>query len=322
MKHRVKKILREEFSQREETIEEGAVANWLTATALVLGSLAPNSSIAQKFNKGNDEEKVTILSKIKSGAENGDEKLTSLFNKIKKKAEVKKDDNEAKSNTFSVESFEQKAKELGGVVGVGKSIDLSTSKKIAIHNAKAKIGSGVQIGTRLVDQIVFKNSQGEYVSYVILVTSQKINEEQPATNQEYLDTFDDIFDWSQNTRFMIGQGDRHLNSLGLESVIMKSDSDNLIIKYAVDDNNRVVYMIGMMAKGGRFTREDVPDYRLWINRLMDYLRNGYTMVTTANEYSQKLINSLKSQGVTVTHRGDFNMGDNPNERFKHLVLTL
>ena len=72
----------------------------------------------------------------------------------------------------------------------------------------------------------------------IFVLPQNINEEQPATNQEYLDTFEDIFDWSQNTRGMIGQGDSHLNSLGLESVIMKSDSDNLIIKYAVDDKTR------------------------------------------------------------------------------------
>jgi len=169
MKHRIKKLLREEFSQREETIDEGAVANWLTATALVLGSLAPNSSLAQKFNSGNDEVKVSILSKIKSGAENGNEKLVSLFNKIKKKAEVKKDDSETNSNTFSVESFEQKAKELGGVVGVGKSTDLSTSKKIAIHKAKVKYGSGIQRGGRVVDTKVLQDSDGKYITYVIFV---------------------------------------------------------------------------------------------------------------------------------------------------------
>lgn len=165
-------------------------------------------------------------------------------------------------------------------------------------------------------QIIKKILRESFESY------QNINEEQPATNQEYLDTFEAVYDWSQNTRNMIATGDSYLNSLGLESVIMKSDSDNLIIKYAVDENKKVVYMIGMMAKGGRFTREDIPDYKLWIDRLMDYLRNGYTMVTTANKHSQKLINSLTSRGVNANHMSNIRTGDNDYENFSHVVLSL
>jgi hypothetical protein len=149
-----------------------------------------------------------------------------------------------------------------------------------------------------------------------------LDEEQPATNQEYLDTFDALYNWSQNTRDMIGAGDSYLNSLGLESVVMKSDSDNLIIKYAVDEHNKIVYMVGLMAKGGRFTREDIPDYKLWIDRLMGYLRNGYTMITTANKHSQKLINSLTSKGVNARHMNNIRTGDSEYEDFSHIVLTL
>tara|TARA_Y100000389_G_scaffold145110_1_gene143584 strand:- start:2411 stop:2914 length:504 start_codon:yes stop_codon:yes gene_type:complete len=152
--------------------------------------------------------------------------------------------------------------------------------------------------------------------------SQDLTEEQIATNQEYIETFNDVFDWSQETRNMVGSGDGGLISMGLTPKIMKSDADNLIIKYAVDENKKIVYMVGLMAKSGKFKREDLPDYRLWIDRLMDYLRDGYIMITTANKFSQKLIEKLKSMGVNSKHVMNFKTGDSDYENFAHLELSL
>ena len=103
-----------------------------------------------------------------------------------------------------------------------------------------------------------------------LESYQDLNEEQIATNQEYIEIFDNVYDWSQNTMDMIGHGDREISSMGLNPEVIKSDSGNLIIKYVVDEQKKVVYMIGLMARDGKFKREDVPDYKLWINRLMEY----------------------------------------------------
>jgi len=155
-----------------------------------------------------------------------------------------------------------------------------------------------------------------------LESSQDLTEEQIATNQEYIETFNSVFDWSQSTRNMVGSGDRGLESMGLTPKVMKSDADNLIIKYAVDENKKTVYMVGLMAKSGKFKREDLPDYRLWINRLMDYLRDGYTMITTANKFSQKLIEKLTSMGVKSTKVMNWKTGDSDYENFAHLELSL
>ena len=66
MKNKIKKILREEFVLNEQTIEEGVLTNWLAAGALILGTLGPNTSLAQKYNDGDDKTKIAILNKIKS----------------------------------------------------------------------------------------------------------------------------------------------------------------------------------------------------------------------------------------------------------------
>ena len=152
--------------------------------------------------------------------------------------------------------------------------------------------------------------------------NQDLTEEQIATNQEYIETFNNVFDWSQKTRSMVSSGDGGLSSIGLTPKVMKSDADNLIIKYANDENKKIIYMIGLMAKSGKLKREDLPDYRLWINRLMDYLRDDYIMITTANKFSQKLIEKLKSMGVKSNKITELKTGDSDYEDFAHLELSL
>ena len=69
--------------------------------------------------------------------------------------------------------------------------------------------------------------------------NQDLTEEQIATNQEYIETFNNVFDWSQKTRSMVSSGDGGLSSIGLTPKVMKSDADNLIIKYAIDENKKI-----------------------------------------------------------------------------------
>ncbi len=169
MKNKIKKILREEFVLNEQTIEEGVLTNWLAAGALILGTLGPNTSLAQKYNDGDDKTKITILNKIKSSADKGNEEFKKLFNKIKNKVEGNKDNTEASSNSFSIESFEKLAKESNGFIGIGKSTSMSVSNKKAMFNAKSKMGKGTHKGIRVIDSKVIKNSEGQYTTYIILV---------------------------------------------------------------------------------------------------------------------------------------------------------
>jgi len=77
----------DEYTIDEELLEEG-LKDWLIAGSLALATFAPNSVIAQEYNDGDDNVKEKIFNKIKVAKENGNEKATVLFNKIK--AQVQK----------------------------------------------------------------------------------------------------------------------------------------------------------------------------------------------------------------------------------------
>ena len=158
----------DEFDLNEETIEEGAATNWIAAGALILGTLGPNTSLAQKYNDGDDKAKITILNKIKSSADSGNVKFRKLFDKIKNKDNTE-GDTEASSNYFSIESFKKLAKESNGFIGIGKSTNMSMSNQKAMFNAKAKMGEGTHRGIRVIDSKVTQNYEGQYTTYIILV---------------------------------------------------------------------------------------------------------------------------------------------------------
>jgi hypothetical protein len=150
---------------RNNPIEEGTMTNWLTAGALILGALT-NSSLAQTYKNSDEKTKINILDKIKSGAESGNEKLNILYNKIKKEAETT-NQNTTTNNDFSKEDFELEAKKLGGVVGIGKSMDLAVSRKMALSDARGKLGNGIQKNGNIVDEQVIKDSNEQYITYII-----------------------------------------------------------------------------------------------------------------------------------------------------------
>ena len=116
----------DEYTIDEELLEEG-VKDWLIAGSLALASFAPNSVIAQEYNDGDDNVKEKIFNKIKVAKENGNEKATVLFNKIKaqvqktQKTDFQKEIKELVDDGYKlklgsdVNSFEKKAEKSGGI---------------------------------------------------------------------------------------------------------------------------------------------------------------------------------------------------------------
>ena len=116
----------DEYTIDEELLEEG-VKDWLIAGSLALASFAPNSIIAQEYNDGDDNVKEKIFNKIKVAKENGNEKATVLFNKIKaqvqktQKTDFQKEIKELVDDGYKVKlgsdvnSFEKKAEKSGGI---------------------------------------------------------------------------------------------------------------------------------------------------------------------------------------------------------------
>ena len=116
----------DEYTIDEELLEEG-VKDWLIAGSLALASFAPNSIIAQEYNDGDDNVKEKIFNKIKVAKENGNEKATVLFNKIKsqvqktQKSDFQKEIKELLDDGYKlklgsdVNSFEKKAEKSGGI---------------------------------------------------------------------------------------------------------------------------------------------------------------------------------------------------------------
>lgn len=116
----------DEYTIDEELLEEG-VKDWLIAGSLALASFAPNSVIAQEYNDGDDNVKEKIFNKIKVAKENGNEKATVLFNKIKsqvqktQKSDFQKEIKELVDDGYKlklgsdVNSFEKKAEKSGGI---------------------------------------------------------------------------------------------------------------------------------------------------------------------------------------------------------------
>lgn len=153
-------------------LTEGNLSNFLTAAALTLGALMPNNTLAQKYNDGNDETKISILNKIKQGAENGDAKLKNILNNIKNKAEEltaqpEELTSQPNNNEFSIDDFYKKAKEENGIVGIGKSMDMSVSKQKALSDARINSGKSNLTNIRIVDEKIIKDNDS-YITYIII----------------------------------------------------------------------------------------------------------------------------------------------------------
>ena len=168
----------------KDRVDEGKLANFLTATGLVLGSLAPNTSLAQNFDGGDEKTKTEIFDNIKAKAKEGKENFIKLFNKITNKvSEKEKDSTEPK---FTIEAYTKKAEKMSGFVGEGSSTNLGVAKRTAIFDARKKFINVLTNGAKsykldvppisVQDEITFIDAEGTYTTYVIMVPMDKLSE--------------------------------------------------------------------------------------------------------------------------------------------------
>ena len=152
----------------DNVLEEG-VKEWILAGSLTLASMAPNSLIAQEYDKGDETTKEKIINKIKIAKENGNEKASKLFNNFNEKLKsLKNNDTEVVTTGFSTEKLEKTAKEMDGVLGVGESTNLSSSVEQSLFDAKAKIGKENQKDGKIYKQVTtMKPNSDIYITYTI-----------------------------------------------------------------------------------------------------------------------------------------------------------
>ncbi len=168
----VREVLSEEYEQNsietkkysDDVLEEG-VKEWIIAGSLALATMAPNSLMAQEYDSGDETTKEKIINKIKIAKENGNEKASKLFNNFTEKLKsLKNSDTEVSTTGFSTEKLEKTAKEMGGVLGVGESTNLSSSVEQSIFDAKAKIGKDGKVYKKVT---TMKPNSDTYITYTI-----------------------------------------------------------------------------------------------------------------------------------------------------------
>lgn len=135
---------------------------------------------------------------------------------------------------------------------------------------------------------------------ISLHTSYKIfTEAKSATSDEYYEYSSKIY---PHLIDFIKQGDELGKSItGSEIITLKSDSDNLIIRYIVSDT--IVIILGAVTKEGKLVRGDVEDLRKWIDELVGYIEDGKTILTSPNELSEPLLHKalteVKKRGIEL-----------------------
>jgi hypothetical protein len=72
---------------------------------------------------------------------------------------------------------------------------------------------------------------------------------------------------------------------------------NIYIKFI--DTPRVAFILGMISKEGRMTREELEDMKIWIKRLEDALNEGKKVMTSLNKFSTPFINRIMKRDPEV-----------------------
>ena len=121
------------------------MANWLAAGAITLGSLLPNSSMAQEYKKGGDDVKTKIIQTIKTASEKGNEKANVIWDNIQKQMDIKKLKNSGykKDNPMTSNQLYQQAESKGKEVKKTEEIKTSSNFNVRqrhINDILSKLG--------------------------------------------------------------------------------------------------------------------------------------------------------------------------------------
>lgn len=123
-----------------------------------------------------------------------------------------------------------------------------------------------------------------------------------ATDEEYYSMVDNIYADSNELRKLIRMGDEMGKDIADSDIkTEKSDSGNLIIRYIVSEEKKLLIVLGIISKEHKIIREDIDDLKDWLVELEDYFREGYTLMASTNKYSypflKKVLKNLDKDGV-------------------------
>lgn len=153
----------------------------------------------------------------------------------------------------------------------------------------------------------------EIISYNPLNSTKLHLEAKLSSAEEYYKSIMDYYN-DNNLLDIIKQGEDNLQHIGINNIKTEiSDNNNLIIRYAIFQNN--IFVLGISAKSGKIKKGDIPDLKNWMQKLYNAIKNGSIIYTSPNKLSlpilKKIIEKLKKDGIKVEIKeiGKVNIGD-------------
>lgn len=128
-----------------------------------------------------------------------------------------------------------------------------------------------------------------------MITKFKIFEYSVSNDSEYYDAVANHYD--EDLIEEIKQGEQMaFRMAGVRNAVTeKSDSGNLFMRYVLGRNQymgKILCILGAVAKSGKMEKGDVEDMKKWIRKAIDYLKDGYTIMTSPNKLSSPLIEKI------------------------------
>ena len=123
-----------------------------------------------------------------------------------------------------------------------------------------------------------------------MIKNFKIFESQQSNDKEYFDAVANHYD--EDLIQDIREGERMAFSIaGVRNAITeKTEGGNLLIRYVL--GRKILCILGAVAKSGKMNRQDISDMKDWLNKAIDYLEDGYIIMTSPNNLSDPLITKL------------------------------
>ena len=123
-----------------------------------------------------------------------------------------------------------------------------------------------------------------------------------ASDDEYYEFVDKLYADSEEFKTLIRQGDQMAKQFANSDIITeKSDSGNLIIRYIVSENPKLLILIGIVSKEHKLVRGDVEDLKNWVLELSDYIKEGFKVMASTNKFSKpfvdKALKKLDKEGI-------------------------
>lgn len=132
-----------------------------------------------------------------------------------------------------------------------------------------------------------------------------------ATNKEYFKAVTNAY--GKELASTIKQGEAMAKLMtGGKIKSEKSDNGNLIVRWC--EGRTVSAILGIVSISGKLKKSDMPDFKLWTEKMINKLKKGHTILTSPNPLSKplltKIIQRAEKEGLNVSMNtmGEYNFG--------------